>query len=50
MEHEGSLQYGAEHIEENGAFFPRQNSSQSAAVAYRQGEAIDLCIDISGLS
>ena len=41
-----SLQYCAEHIEENGLFFPTQNLLQSAVVAYREGEAIDLCTDI----
>ena len=48
MELERSLQYVAEHIEENGEFFPIQNSLQSAVVAYQQGDAFALCIDISG--
>ena len=45
---ECSLQYGAEHIEENGAFFLIQNSLQSEVVAYWREEGIDLVIDISG--
>ena len=35
-------------LKENGAFLHIQNSLQSAIVAYRQGEVIDLCIEISG--
>ncbi|GFV13211.1 DUF4817 domain-containing protein [Trichonephila clavipes] len=39
---------GVECTEKSGAFFPGQNSSQSAVNGQRQGEATDLCIDIPG--
>ena len=35
-------------LRKNGAFFPIQNSLQSAVVAQRQGEVTDLCINVFG--
>ncbi|GFV53831.1 uncharacterized protein TNCV_4208821 [Trichonephila clavipes] len=40
--------HSVECTEKSGALFPVQNSSQSAVDGQRQGEATDLCIDISG--
>ncbi|GFS85368.1 DUF4817 domain-containing protein [Trichonephila clavipes] len=43
-----SLQHSVECTDKSGAFFPVQNSSQSAVDGQRQGEATELCIDIPG--